>query len=166
MKPRQLKTIMVVTLSMFLTACPDPPKGSNSNLVAPPKPSVAIVSPSNSVDVTERSNKSVSFLVKGVSSDIFSDNRLRIYVLVHSGTEWHVQKPASVQQNGDWELAQAWIGDISAPIREGSKLRIVAVASEGSYQQDKKVSDYRVELNAVATSPEVVVTVGTVHRVP
>ena len=63
-------------------------------------PTVIIVSPSASVEPTALADSnSVWFSVSGSSSRVASNNELIIYVLVHSGTEWHVQQPAPVDSD-------------------------------------------------------------------
>jgi len=123
--------------------------------------SIAITSPTDSIEVTA-SGESVWFRVSGTSSNVVSDNSLRICVLVHSGTEWHIQRPAFVEPDGRWTLEQAWIGDASAPIRLNSRIRIMAVISRGKHEQDEKVQDPR-ELNPLAMSSVVAATVRVVR---
>lgn len=120
-------------------------------------PRVAITAPSDSLDVTAEGS-SVWFPVSGTSSRVVFDNSLKLYVLVHSGTEWQIQRPASVEPNGNWTLERAWIGDATAPVREGSRLRISAAVSRQHRAQDEKVQDPR-ELDPQAMSSTVVATV-------
>jgi hypothetical protein len=120
-------------------------------------PKLLITSPASGLEVTAEGD-SVAFPVSGTSSNIASDNSLRIYVLVHSGTEWHVQNPASILPDGRWTLRQAWIGDPSAPIKVGDTFRIMAVASRQQRGQDEKIDDYR-QLDPKEVSQEIVVPV-------
>ena len=129
-----------------------------------PNPRVDIISPISSVDVTQK-GASVWFSVNGASDDIFRDNSLRLYVLVNSGTEWHVQKAATVNQDGSWALQQAWIGDASAPIVKGSIIPIVAVVSRQQRSQDDKV-DTPSDLAPIATSATANVMVNKVNPSP
>lgn len=106
--------------------------------LAYPLPAVSISSPTGGVDVTA-DGQSYWFQVSGASSNVASDSSLRIYVLAFSGSDWHVQRPATVASDGQWVLDRAWIGDPSAPIRENSTIRIVAVVSRQQRSQDEKV---------------------------
>lgn len=125
------------------------------------KPStVSILSPSVSIEATAKGD-SVWFPVSGTSSGVFSDKMLMIYVLVYSDPEWHVQRPAMVEQDGRWTLTQAWIGDASAPINIGDQIKLIAVVSRGKYRQDDKFPDYR-QLNPVAESAIVTAKVAAI----
>lgn len=126
-----------------------------------PRPTVAITTPSSSLEVTAEGH-SVWFPVSGTSTSVASDNALRVYVLVQSGTEWHIQGPASVESSGDWTLARGWIGDASAPVAKGSTLRIAAVASRQLRAQDEKVRDIG-QLDPEAESATIVATVREVR---
>jgi uncharacterized membrane protein len=120
-------------------------------------PALSITSPRAGAEVTVEGH-SVWFSVSGESSNIASDNSLKIYVLVDSGKDWHVQNPATLLPDGSWRLPQAWIGDASAPIDTRSTLRIMAVASRQQRSQDEKIHDYR-ELNPEVVSQPVVAPV-------
>lgn len=124
-----------------------------------PPPIIAITSPSGSVDVTTEGS-SVWFPVSGRSTNVVSNNALRICVLVFSssGAEWHVQRPAAPNPDGDWTLAKAWTAD---KVAQGFEIRILALATQRECQQDAKLSDYR-ELNPVAASSEVIARVQNV----
>lgn len=125
------------------------------------RPAVAILSPSGSIPVTAEDD-SVWFPVSGSSSGVASNSTFAIYVLVWSDPEWHVQRPAIVEQDGRWTLTQAWIGDASTPIDTGTEIRLMAVVSRGRYSPGNKISDYR-ELDPVAQSAMVSVRVTTVR---
>lgn len=127
------------------------------------RPRVAITSPSDSLEVTVE-GESVWFPVSGTSTRVFSDNSLRVYVVVHSGTEWHIQRPASVEPNGNWALDRAWIGDSTLPVRVGSALRITAVVSRQNRPQNEKVQETR-QLEPEAQSSTVIATVRKVRVV-
>lgn len=127
-----------------------------------PRPTLTITSPLSSLEVTAEGD-SVWFPVSGESSDVVPDNSLRLYVLVHSGTEWHVQRPATLEQDGRWNLARAWVGDKSAPIRAGSMIQLMAVVSRQQRRQDEKIQDAR-ELDPTAMSNRLTVTVQKVNR--
>lgn len=125
------------------------------------KPTVAILAPSSSIEVTAEGD-SVWFSVSGTSSGVVSDSALMIYVLVYSDPEWHVQRTAMVEQDGRWALTRAWIGDASAPIHTGSQIRLMAVVSRGRYNPDDKFTDYKL-LNPVAVSATVYAKVATIR---
>lgn len=124
-------------------------------------PTLSITKPAAGLEVTAH-EYSVWFPVSGESTHISSGSTLRIYVLVDSGTEWHVQSPTTVLPDGSWSLQQAWIGGPSAPIRVGSTLRIIAVASSQVRNKDETVQDYR-ELEPKAVSQMRTVLVQTIR---
>jgi hypothetical protein len=126
------------------------------------RPTVAIRSPSGTVEVTAVDH-SVWFSVSGTSSRVFPNHASMIYVLVWSDPEWHVQRPATTGPDGRWTLDHAWIGDPSARIRVGDQMKLIAVVSQGKYQQDEKFSDYR-QLDPIAFSEIVLARVAAIRE--
>lgn len=122
-----------------------------------PKPTVEITSPSanQQIEVRLANTGSGSFIVNGISSKIFSDPDLRVYVLIHPfdppAAGWWIQEPAAVEQNGQWSTI-AWIGSKDFPPHVGDEIDILVVAARPELVRGLvKISDPK-DVNPAAQS--------------
>lgn len=132
-----------------------------------PKPGITISSPPTGQQIEVRliDTGSGSFTVGGVSSRVFSDPDLRVYVLVHPADPpaagWWIQQPATVEQSGQWS-ALAWIGSKDFPPHVGDKIEIVVVVTTpGQVAGFEKVSDPK-DLEPAAQSDIVRISIGVI----
>jgi hypothetical protein len=123
----------------------------------PPPPLVEIDPiPNNQVDLSlYKPTGAGSFIITGGSSGVYSNQNLRIYVLVHptepSAPGWYVQRPVTPGKDGAWQL-EVWHGGGTLQPQSGHKLQIVAaVAPALEIEGYKRVNDI-VDIAPVAQS--------------
>ena len=102
-----------------------------------------------------------TFPVSGTSAGIYSDPKLKIYVLVHPTdppADWYVQPAATVDPDGKW-LGPAWIGSDQFAPKVGDQLEVLAIASDT--RPANQLADPR-SLDVVARSNVVKYTIGSI----
>ena len=123
-----------------------------------PKAAVALAAPVGSVDVTQPdpAKASVRFAVSGTSSNVPIDKC--VYVLAKIASEWHVQECVQADETGSWLLPNAWIGDNSYPIVEGTSIQLMAVVANHGVEKDRKLTHpYQIGPDATSRPLRVVV---------
>lgn len=93
-------------------------------------PSVNITSPRDTIECPGAG--ACKFTVEGTSSNVITDQNLRIYVLVFPvaphGAGWYPQpSPATIRQDGTWIQTPAWMGSDEYPAEPGHTFQIVAL---------------------------------------
>jgi len=96
----------------------------------PPSLSVAITNPTKVIDCPNI--PACNFTVEGTSSGVTTNPDLRIFILVFPlnppGAGWYPQAyPATVEADGTWLQTPSWIGNVSAPVKTGHTLQVVAI---------------------------------------
>ena len=131
------------------------------------RPSIAVTNPvpGQQIEVRLAETGSVSFLVSGTSSGVYSRSNLRLYVLIHPAepfaSGWWIQQPAAVNRNGQWETV-AWHGAREFPPQPGDKIDIlIVVADSVDVAGRAQISDPK-EIKPVTQSDIIRVSIGTI----
>lgn len=137
--------------------------------LVPPPTEVAITTPGEGQAIEVRllpETGSGSFTVSGTSDEVFDDDSLRLYVLVHPADPfaagWWIQQPVAVDRSGRW-TTQAWIGNADFPPHVGDKVDIVAIAADPAEIGGRtQLSDPK-DARPAAQSDIVSVSIGTIE---
>ena len=134
-----------------------------------PPPTIEITVPVNEgeIEVYQREGAGPgSFTVKGTSSEVYSNSKLRIYVLVHPAhpfaAGWWIQPSVTIDQNGEW-VTEAWIGNNEYPPHRGDKVDVLAVISHPAYAGNHShISDPK-DIRPVSQSDMITVSIGSLR---
>lgn len=162
-RPRGLLYALVAGVSATVTFLI---VGVSFNALAP-KPSVAITNPAAGQQIemtTLPSTGSGSFMVSGISTEVFANPSLRVYVLVHPAepfaSGWWIQQPATVDRNGQWTM-QAWYGAHAFPPQPGNRIDLMAIVSTPVLVAGRvQISDPK-DIEPVAQSDIIGVSIGS-----
>jgi hypothetical protein len=99
-------------------------------------PTVTITQPLSQTECQLTGTGSCIFMVNGISSEVFSDPELKIYVLLHSikplTPNWWLQTPpmaAQINPNGQWSV-QVSYGSKSLTLEEENTTEVIAIVTD------------------------------------
>ena len=132
--------------------------------IMPSPPQIAVSSPNDAdaIQVFQRNGGAGSFIVEGISSGVFDNQNLRIYLLVHPaqpfGEGWWIQQHGTVDSSGIWRT-EAWIGNDEYPPHRGDRLDVLAVVSKTAVVGGLKHVNDPKDIKPFVQSPIISVTI-------
>ncbi len=132
--------------------------------IIPSPPQIAVSSPNDgdAIQVFQRNGGAGSFMVEGISSGVFDNQDVRIYLLVHPAQPfvegWWIQPQGTVDQSGKW-ITEGWIGNDEYPPHRGDRFDVLAVVSKPIVVGELKHVNDPKDIEPFVQSPVISVTI-------